>query len=83
VLEVALADEDEISGRVKQAAAQLENQLARARYGAYLARRRYMMSIQRTGLSPTRSKMTGMNVCARWKRCSKRTNDFSVPITSF
>jgi DNA invertase Pin-like site-specific DNA recombinase len=41
-LEVALAVEDEISGRVKQAADQRQNQLARARYDAELARRRYM-----------------------------------------
>jgi hypothetical protein len=42
VLEVALAVEDEISGRVKQAAAQRQNQLVRVRYDAELARRRYM-----------------------------------------
>jgi hypothetical protein len=41
-LEVALAVEDEMSGRVKQAAAQRQNQLVRARYDAELARRRYM-----------------------------------------
>jgi DNA invertase Pin-like site-specific DNA recombinase len=41
-LEVALAVEDEISGRVKQAADQRQNQLVRARYDAELARRRYM-----------------------------------------
>jgi DNA invertase Pin-like site-specific DNA recombinase len=41
-IEVALAVEDEIAGRVAQAAAQRATQLARARYDAELARRRYL-----------------------------------------
>lgn len=41
-IEVALAVEDEVAGRVEQAAAQRVTQLTRARYDAELARRRYM-----------------------------------------
>lgn len=41
-IEVALAVEDEIAGRIGQAAAQRVTQLTRARYDAELARRRYL-----------------------------------------
>jgi len=41
-IEVALAVEDEITGRIEQASAQRGKQLARARYDAELARRRYL-----------------------------------------
>jgi len=41
-LEVALAVEDEITGRIEQASRQRKTQLERARYDAELARRRYM-----------------------------------------
>ena len=41
-IDVALAVEDEISGRIEQASAQRAKQLARARYDAELARRRYL-----------------------------------------
>jgi hypothetical protein len=41
-IEVALAVEDEIAGRIEQANAQRTTQLARARYDAELARRRYL-----------------------------------------
>lgn len=41
-IEVALAVEDEIAGRVAQASAQRATQLIRARYDAELARRRYL-----------------------------------------
>ena len=41
-IEVALAVEDEIAGRIEQATAQRATQLARARYDAELARRRYL-----------------------------------------
>lgn len=41
-IEVALAVEDEVAGRVEQASAQRVTQLTRARYDAELARRRYM-----------------------------------------
>jgi DNA invertase Pin-like site-specific DNA recombinase len=41
-LELALAIEDEISGRIEQAAAQRVTQLTHARYEAELARRRYL-----------------------------------------
>lgn len=41
-IEVALAVEDEIAGRIEQAAAQRAIQLERARYDAELARRRYL-----------------------------------------
>lgn len=41
-LELALAIEEEISGRIEQAAAQRVTQLTRARYEAELARRRYL-----------------------------------------
>jgi hypothetical protein len=41
-IEVALAVEDEIAGRIEQASAQRAKQLARARYDAELARRRYL-----------------------------------------
>lgn len=41
-IEVALAVEDEIGGRIEQASAQRARQLVRARYDAELARRRYL-----------------------------------------
>ena len=41
-IEVALAVEDEIAGRIEQASTQRTTQLERARYDAELARRRYM-----------------------------------------
>ena len=41
-IELALAVEDEIAGRIEQARAQRATQLARARYDAELARRRYL-----------------------------------------
>lgn len=41
-IDVALAVEDEITGRIEQASAQRAKQLARARYDAELARRRYL-----------------------------------------
>lgn len=41
-IELALAVEDEIGGRIEQAAAQRATQLTRARYDAELARRRYL-----------------------------------------
>lgn len=41
-INVALAVEDEIAGRIRQSEAQRLTQLARARYDAELARRRYM-----------------------------------------
>jgi DNA invertase Pin-like site-specific DNA recombinase len=41
-IDVALAVEDEIAGRIEQAAAQRAKQLVRARYDAELARRRYL-----------------------------------------
>jgi hypothetical protein len=41
-IELALAVEDEIGGRIQQATAQRATQLARARYDAELARRRYL-----------------------------------------
>lgn len=41
-IEVALAVEDEIAGRIGQATAQRATQLTRARYDAELARRRYL-----------------------------------------
>ena len=41
-IEVALAVEDEIGGRIEQSSAQRATQLIRARYDAELARRRYM-----------------------------------------
>ena len=41
-IDVALAVEDEIAGRIEQASAQRAKQLARARYDAELARRRYL-----------------------------------------
>jgi DNA invertase Pin-like site-specific DNA recombinase len=41
-IEVALAVEDEIGGRIEQANAQRTKQLVRARYDAELARRRYL-----------------------------------------
>lgn len=41
-IEVALAVEDEVTGRIEQATAQRVTQLTRARYDAELARRRYM-----------------------------------------
>ncbi len=41
-IEVALAVENEIAGRIKQASSQRKKQLERARYEAELARRRYM-----------------------------------------
>lgn len=41
-IEVALAVEDEIAGRIEHATAQRATQLARARYDAELARRRYV-----------------------------------------
>jgi DNA invertase Pin-like site-specific DNA recombinase len=41
-IEVALAVEDEIGGRIEQASAQRAKQLVRARYDAELARRRYL-----------------------------------------
>jgi DNA invertase Pin-like site-specific DNA recombinase len=41
-IEVALAVEDEIAGRIEQSSAQRATQLIRARYDAELARRRYM-----------------------------------------
>ncbi len=41
-IELALAVEDEIGGRIQQAAAQRATQLTRARYDAELARRRYL-----------------------------------------
>jgi DNA invertase Pin-like site-specific DNA recombinase len=41
-IEVALAIEDEIAGRINQAAQQRARQLARVRYEAELARRRYL-----------------------------------------
>ena len=41
-IELALAVEDEIAGRIEQACAQRATQLTRARYDAELARRRYL-----------------------------------------
>lgn len=41
-IELALAVEDEIAGRIEQASAQRATQLTRARYDAELARRRYL-----------------------------------------
>ena len=41
-IDVALAVEDEIAGRIEQASTQRARQLARARYDAELARRRYL-----------------------------------------
>lgn len=41
-IELALAVEDEIGGRIEQAASQRATQLTRARYDAELARRRYL-----------------------------------------
>ena len=41
-IDVALAVEDEIAGRIEQSSAQRATQLIRARYDAELARRRYM-----------------------------------------
>lgn len=46
-IELALAVEDEIAGRIEQACAQRATQLARARYDAELARRRYRSSAAR------------------------------------
>jgi hypothetical protein len=64
-LEVALAVEDEIAGRIAQATAQRETQLTRARYDTELARRRYI------NVDPS-NRLVADRLEADWNECLRR-----------
>lgn len=64
-LEVALAVQDEIAGRIEQADALRQSQLKRARYEAELARRRYLK------VDPD-NRLVADSLEAEWNNCLRR-----------